>query len=572
MNSQFGAGVWPVVQRELREGARRRWGYRLRIGAAMGGVLCFFSLFSNANDAQSQSEMATKLFDKIHVLLLDLICAIVPALTADCLAREKREGTLGLLFLTPLSSSGIVLGKILARTLRVLTVWLAVVPMLLIPLLIGNVTWTDVITFLVLELCAGMLCLAAGVLASSLTESRPIAFILAFILAASFISGAIECQHWRMLRNARTLPWALYRASPAAAPSFVAELSTAAPAVRSPVVGRSAVAAAWTTYRVSPAAVPSFVANLPSAAPAVRYPVVGGSAVAAVMTGGLPFAFHHPPPEVIAEDFAAASIVLLAAICFAGYCVERSWQEKVPSARRQDWVIRYCTPVLNQAFAERARRMLEWNPIAWLQQYSWRARLSKWGLCLLFVVLECAVSKGHQPGAIGPLTALLFVVLGAAYTFAGVNGFFLAKRCGALELILVSPLSVNEIIFGRVWGLWNQFLPSVIVLLASDFAGHERDVDWSLFWMKDLEIITLYLTLPIFATFCALNYRSLYVAAAMTLTAVLLPVAFGLMSGLPLHAPFLIFFVMVAGNILMGLFALDVLQSGLAQRSHPVSR
>jgi ABC-type transport system involved in cytochrome c biogenesis permease component len=49
----------------------------------------------------------------------------------------------------------------------------------------------------------------------------------------------------------------------------------------------------------------------------------------------------------------------------------------------------------------------------------------------------------------------------AAYTYAGVNGFLQEKKSGALELILVSPISVNQIIFGRVWGLWKQFLPSI---------------------------------------------------------------------------------------------------------------
>ena len=186
----FGGGVWPVVQRELREAARRRWGHRMRLAAAIGGVLCFYFNFDSWYKSQSQSQMATELFDNIHVLLLDLICLIVPALTADCLARERREGTLGLLFLTPLSASGIVLGKILAQTLRVLTVWMAIVPMLLIPLLIGNVTRTNVINFLALELCAGTLCLAAGILASSLTESRAIALILAFTLATVAATAA----------------------------------------------------------------------------------------------------------------------------------------------------------------------------------------------------------------------------------------------------------------------------------------------------------------------------------------------------------------------------------------------
>jgi len=35
----------------------------------------------------------------------------VPMLAADCVSRERREGTLGLLFLTPLDARGIMLAK-----------------------------------------------------------------------------------------------------------------------------------------------------------------------------------------------------------------------------------------------------------------------------------------------------------------------------------------------------------------------------------------------------------------------------------------------------------------------------
>ena len=125
----FGVGVWPVVQRELRATARWPLGRWLRVGGALGGVIVLCSLWANFSVAQ----LGTELFVRVHTLLLYLICALVPALTADCLARERREGTLGLLFLTPLTASGIVLGKTLVQVLRALTVWLAVVPVLTIP-------------------------------------------------------------------------------------------------------------------------------------------------------------------------------------------------------------------------------------------------------------------------------------------------------------------------------------------------------------------------------------------------------------------------------------------------------
>ena len=37
--SHFIGGIWPVVQRELREGARRPLNYWLRVGAGAAGVL-----------------------------------------------------------------------------------------------------------------------------------------------------------------------------------------------------------------------------------------------------------------------------------------------------------------------------------------------------------------------------------------------------------------------------------------------------------------------------------------------------------------------------------------------------
>ena len=50
-----------------------------------------------------------------------LILCIVPAITADCIARERREGTLGLLFLTPLRSWEIVIGKVVVQALKAST-------------------------------------------------------------------------------------------------------------------------------------------------------------------------------------------------------------------------------------------------------------------------------------------------------------------------------------------------------------------------------------------------------------------------------------------------------------------
>src|SRR5580658_2190070 len=111
MKIHFGAGLWPVVQRELREAARWTWGPWLRMGGALGGVIAFCAVALRV----PESMLGRELFDNVQSMLFYLICALVPPFVADCIARERREGTLGLLFLTPLTASGIVLGKSLAQ-------------------------------------------------------------------------------------------------------------------------------------------------------------------------------------------------------------------------------------------------------------------------------------------------------------------------------------------------------------------------------------------------------------------------------------------------------------------------
>jgi hypothetical protein len=290
-----------------------------------------------------------------------------------------------------------------------------------------------------------MLCLAAGVLASSLTENGAFAFTGAFFLMAALVGGASQYQHWDMLRFAHV--------------------------------------------------------------PRLYWP--------------------NSPPNLV-EDFASASVALLAAICFAGWCVKRSWQDKNQSTRRRNWIRCCCIPLFNPCFERGLRRTLENNPIAWLQQYSRKARLSKWGPCILCALLVCAMSNENTVNAIGRLLKALLLILAVAYTFAGVNGFFQEKENDTLELLLVSPLSVNQIIFGRIWGLWEQFLPTLLPLIFCDIAvqvmiphhGVYKGVFWETVWdwfgMGGVDVIMIFLTLPVIAACIALRVKNQLVALALT--------------------------------------------------------
>lgn len=475
--------IWPVVQRELREGARRPVNHRLRLWSAGVGTLLFYGVVANSDELAVQ--MGGWLLGGLHSLLLGLIFLIVPALAADCIARERREGTLGLLFLTPLTAGGIVAGKMLVQGLRAFTLWLAALPLLTIPFLAGGITWLDALSAFSLEFSAAELCLAAGLLASSLARERSTAFLLAFLLAAGFLLlfnllfYVVFFVWWQGLPVLKAAD--LWQLGLKAMSSVLTELSGVRvwAAQSSPTTASSTVAGIWRRL-------------------CLLSPLV-------------------------------TILIFYAACRFAARRVERSWQDHVPSAWHNRLIRWHGTPFLRSVFRLKMQEYLDWNPIAWLQQYSWKARVSKWWLCLVFLLIGCVACTAPEPGRDSTLIVLMLTLAGF-YTFAGISGFLEEKRSGALELLLVTPVSANQLIFGRAWGLWKQFLPASLV-----FAVFYASRQWTRHWSDPFSSATLQLdgilvcsffTLPVFATYFALRVRNSLVGAAMTWAALCVPALF----------------------------------------------
>src|ERR1700733_9462409 len=101
----------PIVDRELREGARQHGTYRLRVRAALQALLIGLAGYF-VNLLQPQLKLGTVLFWGLSGVSL-LFCLLAGRRsTADCLSQEKREGTLGFLFLTALIGFAGALGKL----------------------------------------------------------------------------------------------------------------------------------------------------------------------------------------------------------------------------------------------------------------------------------------------------------------------------------------------------------------------------------------------------------------------------------------------------------------------------
>src|SRR3981081_2882487 len=108
----------PLVERELRIAARLISTYR--IGSAAAGIVTLVAMAMMVVGAFSRvhSQVGKAMFHTLSYLTL-LLCFLEGARkTADCLSEERREGTLGLLFLTDLRGYDVVVGKLVASSLN----------------------------------------------------------------------------------------------------------------------------------------------------------------------------------------------------------------------------------------------------------------------------------------------------------------------------------------------------------------------------------------------------------------------------------------------------------------------
>src|SRR5262245_21514310 len=224
--------MWPILERELRVAARRRGTYWLRALTALWAILLFgWLLLLLLREDLPPSEQGRYLF-----LILFSVgfahCLLAGAgLTADCISKEKRDGTLGLLFLTDLKAFDIVLGKLAATSLSSIYAVLAIVPVVALPVQLGGITGTQLWQAALVLLNTTFFSLSAGLLISTLSHNERkamFATVLVIVLATT-LPFALT---FMRLTAARAMPitpsfvWPLLVASPAYTFCFVAVTNT----------------------------------------------------------------------------------------------------------------------------------------------------------------------------------------------------------------------------------------------------------------------------------------------------------------------------------------------------------
>lgn len=406
----------PIVERELRVMSRRRLTFWSRSGSALVALLAGAAMYFGAEAAVWPSLFTgPSVFTALAWMAFLHCLAAGPRLTADCLSEERREGTLGLLFLTDLKGYDIVLGKLAATSLNACYGLLAVVPILAVSILMGGVS-------------AGQLWRTVLVLAASLTFS---------------LTAGLFCSLW-CTRGRRAASWTSATVASVVLLPFVALM------IWMEVThfrGPPTTAMAWLV--VSPALALGLATQPPT-----QFAAGGSLFVASVgIAGGLSLAF----------------------LTLTSLLLPRRWADRPASATRLRWRAR-CRRLLEGTPERRAafrRRLLEANPFFWL---SARDRLKPayvWGFLVLTVAVWF-VSDLIDPGA-GEDTAFLAVVSLAVHASLKVWMAFVAvlriaedRRSGALELLLATPLKVADLVRGQFLALTRQFGGPCLAVVAAD--------------------------------------------------------------------------------------------------------
>ncbi len=175
----------PIVDRELRVASRRRATYWSRCITALAAIIVGLVVYISSYQ-QPPHELGQALFQVISILAYIYCLLTGVRSTADCLSEEKREGTLGLLFLTDLKGYDVVGGKLVATSLNAFYGLMAIFPVLAIPLLMGGITNGEFWRMALVLANTFLFSLTMGIFISSFSKYPRKAMAGTFLLLLSF--------------------------------------------------------------------------------------------------------------------------------------------------------------------------------------------------------------------------------------------------------------------------------------------------------------------------------------------------------------------------------------------------
>lgn len=411
----------PIVGRELRVASRQRNTYWNRIGAGLGGIgiggwIMLMPWF------RGQQVVGPALFISLSVLTFAYALLMGVLKTADCLSEEKREGTLGLLFLTDLKGYDIVLGKLAATSLNAFYGLLAIFPVMAIPLLAGGVSANELTRVVVSSLATLFFSLSVGMFCSAICRDDRRAIVLSLVVVLFFAAGL-------------------------------------------PAIGGSVASSQVPRQEPNPL----FFVLSPGYACFLAFDATYNI---------------FPNFNFFWESIVTIHVLSWGLLIAACLIVPRTWQDKATSSERQRRRLRWQRAGLGgvEGIVSFRTRLLQVNPVYWLSS---RDRLKTFALWLLLAVgvllwiwglafypRDWKRTENYFFTGFAYMVVLKFWMAFEAGRLLGAD-----RKSGALELLLSTPITVREILQGHLMALGRMFGGPMLVVVAATivFAAAEKD-------------------------------------------------------------------------------------------------
>lgn len=459
--------VGPLFTREAVTSPRRARHHLVRSGYAVILFVLFWTAWQELMGGQrvvnlgEVSRFGFLLFQILALVQLVTVLFLAPLSVAGSVAQEKDRRTLVLLLMTDLSNHELVLGKLLAGLLSVGTMLLAALPVFALCLLLGGVSWSQVLGAFVVTASAA---LALGSLGVTIAFWRDKTFqtlalvLLAVVLYLVVAEGlpyvvpqahalGMEVEEWSAALSPRKALLSVLEGDPLRASA------NALPLIDQPSIRFAGLMllASLSLVGVSIARVRVWNPSGESGTPregAEQTPTVSGSASAA------------------AEPFAALAAATPPSPSYpggAGGETSADEESAEPSTVAQLLRGRKVAPA---ALGARTRPVWS-NPIIWREMrtraYGRRPILIKAGYVILFVLMclyLTTAGTGATENRLLSVSAMSLVVLGVVSLLL-INAQAAVSvsterdsRC--LELLLVTDITPKEFVYGKLGGaLYN---------------------------------------------------------------------------------------------------------------------
>lgn len=467
----------PIVGRELRVASRQRVTWRTRFLAVLSALVVFGWIWGTMGRYATPPQISKSLFYGMSWLAFLYVLFAGTFTTADCVSEEKREGTLGLLFLTDLRGMDVVFGKMAATSLHAFYGLLAIFPIMTIPVLMGGLLWEDIAKSLLVLVNTLFVSLSIGMVVSAYghEEKRVTGSTLGSVLMLA-----------------------------AGMPLVVALLASYADDhPRSFLFGLKPLFE-WLLI-LSP-----------------------GTGLSLSLFGKMGITIPDAYWWSLGFNHALGWLCLLS----AARHMQNAWKDKPATVRQLSWRQRWRQWCYGTG-QERARyrsRFLSINPFLWLGS---RDRLTPW-LVWLFLGIVGAIwlwawfENGKEIGEVGVGIAFCYPThfLLKLWMIAEATACLGRERqSGALELILATPARIEDILQGQWRALNRKFLRPTLFVLAVEFLymianWSERD-STPLFVTYMLTSALDYWAIGWVGLWMGLNARKQHIAARGTMARVL---------------------------------------------------